>query len=579
MKLCRPAILSLLTVAASFASTAPAMGFWSEAGVKGTGSAAVSSMNQGTTPDVAKEGESDVVVSWQASTMSGGAGVDGYEVTRYDADTNEAHAALPGCAGIVATTSCTEASVPAGHWEYSVTPLVSDNWRGAESERSDAVTVSGPEPLTQSFSLDGATGAFLVDTTLYYKGDVAGGFRIADMITPAGGRQPASAGFPAIATSGWVHDIELVTERGANGGPFVSSEFTWDADPANPTSYVVTGTDASGFTGTAAIAFESDTAPPSGGDISYPDTVVTSLSVPVTRSGASDTQSGINEDSITLRRAEANLEPVTQECGPFGDFETTVFLTDGADESVANDKCYMYEGSVSDNVGNRADYDSPSVAKVHTSEPPVLFGRADPFAALAASTITNAGPSVITGDLGISPGTACTGLPTPCTGNGPGVVTGSVHAGDSTAAGAQVDLAAAYADGAGRPLTGTIGPELGATTRFPGVYNSSTGTFGIAGTLTLDGNGDPDSTFIFRAATTLDVPAGSKIVLVNGAQSCNVLFQTGTATTLAANTLFRGTINAGTITVGAGTVVDGRLLARDAAVTLSSNNVTRPSCP
>ena len=536
-------------------------------------------MNQGSTPDVAEEGDSDVVVSWPASTMSGGAGVDDYEITRYDADTNEAHAVLPGCAGTVAATTCTEANVPAGRWEYSVTPLVGVNWRGAESDRSDEVSVSGPQPLTHSFSLDGASGAFLVDTTLYYKGDEAGGFRLADMITPGGGRQPVSAGFPAIATSGWVHDIELVTERGANGGPFLSSEFTWGADPTNPASYVVTGTDTAGFTGSAAIDFESDTTPPSGGDISYPNGVVTSLSVPVTVAGVSDAQSGINEDSIRLDRAEAQLDPITQECGLFGAFDERVSLTDGADTTVANYRCYMYEGSVSDNVGNRAEHDSSSVVKVHTSGPPVLFGRADPFAALAASTITNAGPSVITGDLGISPGAACTGLPTPCTGNGPGAVTGTVHAGDSTAAGAQVDLAAAYSDANGRTVNGTLGPELGATTRFPGVYNSSTGAFGIGGTLTLDGNGNPDSTFIFNAATTLDMPAGSTIVLVNGAQSCNVFFQTGTATTLAANTLFRGNINAGTITVGAGAIVDGRLLARNAAVTLSSNNVTRPSCP
>jgi len=579
MRRWQPALLPVLTAAAALLGAAPATGFWTVPETKGHGTVAVASMSHGTTPTAVKEGDSDIVISWEAITMSGGAEVDGYQITRYDADTNESYAALPGCAGTIATTTCTESDVPAGRWVYAVTPVVGDNWRGADSNRSDAVTVPGPQPLTQTFSLDGASGAFLTDTTLYYNGDQAGGFRLADMITPGGGRQPVSAEFPAIATDGWVHDAELVTERGANGGPFVSSEFIWDVGPADPASYVVTGTDASGFTGSAAIAFESDTAPPTGGEISYPDTVVTSLSVAITESSATDTQSGIDGSSITLDRAEADLDPITQGCGPFGAFDTPVSLSGGADTSVSNDNCYMYEGSVSDNVGNRAGYDSDSVVKVHTSGPPVLFGRADPFAALAASTITNTGPSVITGDLGISPGAACTGLPTPCTGNGPGAVTGSVHAGDSTAAGAQVDLAAAYADAAGRPLTGTLGPELGGTTRFPGVYDSATGAFGIAGMLTLDGNGNPDSTFIFKTATTLSIPAGSNVVLVNGAQSCNVFWQVGSSSTLAADAVFRGSINAGTITVGAGTDVDGRLLARDAAVTLSSNDVIRPSCP
>jgi hypothetical protein len=575
----RPVLLSILIGVTGLANAAPAMGFWSGPETKGKGTVAVASMSQGATPNVSQEGDSDVAVNWTEGSMPGVGAADGYLITRYDADTNEAYPALPGCGGNVVVLDCIEVGVPAGRWEYTVTPIAGDSWLGAESERSDAVTVSGPEPLTQSFSLDGASGAFLVDTTLYYKGDEAGGFRLADMITPAGGRQPASAGFPAIATSGWVHDIELVTERGANGGPFVSSEFTWDADPTNPTSYVVTGTDESGFTGSAAIAFESDTTPPSGGDISYPDTVVTSLSVPIARDEASDTQSGINEDSITLHRAEANLDPITQECGPFGEFETSVSLEAGADTSVISGKCYMYEGSVADNVGNYAYYGSDNAAKVHTSGPPVLLGRADPFVALAASTITNAGPSVITGDLGISPGTACTGLPNPCTGDGPGIVHGSIHSADSAASEAQLDLAAAYADAGGRAVTGTLGPALGGTTRFPGVYDSATGAFGIAGTLTLDGNGNPDSVFIFKTATTLNTPAGSNVVLTNGAQACNVFWRVGSSSALGGDTIFRGNILAPTITVAAGAIVEGRLLARDAAVTLSHNTVTRASCP
>ena len=330
----------------------------------------------------------------------------------------------------------------------------------------------------------------------------------------------------------------------------------------------------------APITFVSDTTSPTGGSISYPDGVITHLSVPVTLTNGTDSQSGIAAGSRVIKRAEAILDTTTQTCGVFGAFSTSVTLVGGADTSVVSGRCYMYVGQISDNVGNQATYVSANVVKVHTSGPPVLFGRADPFAVLAATTVTNAGATVITGDLGISPGTACTGLPTPCTGNGPGTVNGSIHSADSTALGAQVDYAAAYNDAGGRTVTGTLlNPELGGTTRFPGVYDSATGVFTIGSTLTLDGNGDPDSVFIFKTATMMNMVAGGNVVLINGAQSCNVFWRVGTSSALAANTVLRGNLLALTITVAAGAVVDGRLLARDAAVTLSTNIGHPPDMP
>ena len=214
------------------------------------------------------------------------------------------------------------------------------------------------------------------------------------------------------------------------------------------------------------------------------------------------------------------------------------------------------------------------------AQAPVPLGTADNFAVLAGTTVTNTGPTVVNGDLGVSPATACTGFPAPCTGPPDGTVNGTIHAGDAVAAQAQLDLTDAYNNAAGQPTTATIATELGGQTLGPGVYDSAAGDFAITGTLTLDGQGDPNAIFIFKAASTLDTAAGnSQVDLINGAQSCNVFWQVGSSATLGTNTLFRGNILALTsITATTGAVVDGRLLARNAATTLDTNTVTRAQC-
>jgi hypothetical protein len=207
------------------------------------------------------------------------------------------------------------------------------------------------------------------------------------------------------------------------------------------------------------------------------------------------------------------------------------------------------------------------------AQAPVPLGTADAFAVLAGTTVTNTGPTVVNGDLGVSPGAAIVGFP-------PGVVNGNVHSADATAAQAQLDLTTAYNNAAGQPTTATIPTQLGGATLGPGVYDSAAGDFDITGTLTLDGQGDPNAIFIFKTASTLVTAAGnSQVDLVNGARSCNVFWQVGSSATLGTNTVFRGNILALTsITATTGAVVDGRLLARNGAVTLDTNTVTRAQC-
>ena len=144
---------------------------------------------------------------------------------------------------------------------------------------------------------------------------------------------------------------------------------------------------------------------------------------------------------------------------------------------------------------------------------------------------------------------------------------------------AQADLAIAYNNAVARTTTDIVSGDLGGTTKTTGVYNSVSGTFGIAGTLTLDAEGDPNAVFIFKTVSTLITAADSTVNLINGAQSCNVFWQVGSSATLGANSTLRGNILAFTsITVGAGLEVDGRTMAINGAVTLDTDTITRSTC-
>jgi hypothetical protein len=215
------------------------------------------------------------------------------------------------------------------------------------------------------------------------------------------------------------------------------------------------------------------------------------------------------------------------------------------------------------------------------TSPPL--GAAENFAVLGGATVTNTGPTVLNGDLGISPSPACTGFPAPCTG-GPGVVNGTIHSADTTAAQAQLDLTAAYDNAAGQATTTTTGSQLGGLVLGPGVYAATPGPgfLDITGTLTLDGQGNPNAVFIFKAASTLVTasgPGASQVALINGAQSCNVFWQVGSSATIGTFSDFAGNVLALTdIEALTSATINGRLLARNAAVTLDSNTVTAARC-
>jgi hypothetical protein len=206
-------------------------------------------------------------------------------------------------------------------------------------------------------------------------------------------------------------------------------------------------------------------------------------------------------------------------------------------------------------------FGTPAVAQ---SAPPL--GAAQTFVVLGAATVTNAGPTVIVGNLGVSPGTAVTGFP-------PGTISGgTIHSDDPAATSAQADAHTAYADllaeSCGTNLSGLIlGTSVGATTLVPGVYCFAASAQ-LTGTLTLSGAGP----YIFQIGSTLITATNSAVVLTNGATAANVFWQVGSSATLGVDSVVTGTVLAAvSITVDTGTNVEGRVIALVGAVTLDTN--------
>ncbi|ABI70871.1 Ig-like domain-containing protein [Shewanella frigidimarina] len=119
--------------------------------------------------------------------------------------------------------------------------------------------------------------------------------------------------------------------------------------------------------------------------------------------------------------------------------------------------------------------------------------------------------------------------------------------------------------------------ELGNLTLTRGVYKTAADVTLQTGTLTLDGEGDPDSVFIFTIGGNLTSGApGGDIVLINGAQAKNIYWRTAGKTVIGTNTNFSGNVFAWSeVNVRTGANVTGRLFAVTDQVTLDANAVTK----
>jgi hypothetical protein len=211
-----------------------------------------------------------------------------------------------------------------------------------------------------------------------------------------------------------------------------------------------------------------------------------------------------------------------------------------------------------------------SSAQAAAVTPPL--GSAVNYAAVAATTITSTGQTVVTGDLGVSPGSAVVGFP-------PGIVNGTIHAGDAPALTARNDANTAYNQAANEPCDVTLSnPDLGGVTLLPGVICFTSTAVGLTGTVTLDANGNPNAAWVIKTGSTLTTASNSAVKLIGGLNPCNnnnITWAVGSSATLGSATSFIGNILASaSISVKTGATSTGSLYAHTGAVTMEANRIS-----
>ncbi|MEP6792772.1 MAG: ice-binding family protein, partial [Saprospiraceae bacterium] len=193
------------------------------------------------------------------------------------------------------------------------------------------------------------------------------------------------------------------------------------------------------------------------------------------------------------------------------------------------------------------------------------LGVANSFAVFTAvGAFSNTGATVVTGDIGTDVG-LFSGFP-------PGVVVGSIHVADPVADQAAIDVASAYMFLDGLTCGTVLGVTLGSGQMLtPDIYCIGAAAT-LNGVLTLDGQSDPNSIFIFQIDGALATGTLANVVLINGASICNVYWQINGAFTLGDGSVFRGNVlTNGAIHLLEASSLFGRALSQGGAIDLHNN--------
>jgi hypothetical protein len=200
------------------------------------------------------------------------------------------------------------------------------------------------------------------------------------------------------------------------------------------------------------------------------------------------------------------------------------------------------------------------------------LGAANSFALFTAvGAFNNSGPTIINGDIGTNNG-AFSGFPL-------GVVIGNIHIADTYSTQAATDVQTAYGYMSNIPCVTPLVVYGGtpAVTLIPGSYCVGTATT-LAGTLILDGGGDPNAKFFLRVSGALTTAANSVVLTQNGATPANVYWQIGGLVTMGQNSVMRGTLLVdGAINMIQGATLIGRGLSRGGSISTDTNGASLPS--
>jgi hypothetical protein len=579
-----------------------------------------------------------VTVTWSATLLPSGFPVDGYTVKRYDAVTLAAQTIGSACAGPITVSPCTETGVPVGQWVYTVTPRVGASWTGPASPPSDAVVIApatSPLGAAAAFSVLGGAGVTSTGFTTvsgdlgtspsaavvgFPPGIVAGTIHAGD---PTAAQAQADLTVAYNTADNLTPDTEFAGDL--NGRTFfagvhhstaamaLTGNLTLDGQ-SNPNAVFIFQVDAALNTAAAShvnlingaqaanVSWQVVGAAGIGANSTFAGTIMAAGAITIGAGteliGRALAKGMVTLDSNTIRFTAATpptititggSTAVTKDSTPTlagtssaapgrtvtttiaGQTLTTTVLANGtwsATAAVLLAGTYPVVASVRDAAGNAGR--ASQTLTVEVNPDPVNLRTTATFSLLAGVLgVTNNGlfsTSTVAGDVGATPGIV-TGFPL-------GAIAGSVYVLlHATAVQAQADLTLAYNDADSRIAHTEFSGDLNGRTFRAGVHHTAA-AMALTGTMTLDGEGDPNAVFIFQVDAALNTAAASQITLTNGAQASNVYWQVLGAAGTGANSTFVGTILAnGAITLGNSTDLFGRALSKTSV--LMTNTTVR----